>query len=200
MQSQGWSDFHRDLRGQIRCEALIVDVRGNRGGNTSQLVLEKLTRRVVGWDVVRNQKPESYPEETPRGPVITVADEQSCSDGDIITGVIKIMQVGPVVGTRTWGGVIGIDGYHKLIDGTRMTAPKFSFWFSGFGWGVENYGVDPDVEVHISPDDWAAGRDPQLDTAVTMALRQLETTPAAVPPTTANRPSRRRPQLPPRPA
>jgi tricorn protease len=199
MQSRGWSDFHRDLRGEMRCEALIVDVRGNRGGNTSQLVLEKLTRRVIGWDVVRNEKPESYPEETPRGPVITVADEQSCSDGDIITGVIKIMQVGPVVGTRTWGGVIGIDGYHKLIDGTQMTAPKFSFWFSGFGWGVENYGVDPDVEVHISPDDWAAGRDPQLDTAVTLALQQLETTPAALPPSTADRPSRRRPQLPPRP-
>ena len=200
MQSRGWSDFHRDLRGQMRCEALIVDVRGNRGGNTSQLVMEKLTRRIIGWDVVRNAKPESYPEEAPRGPVIAIADEQSCSDGDIITGAIKIMQIGPVIGTRTWGGVIGIAGAHKLVDGTRMTAPKFSFWFSGLGWGVENYGVDPDVEVQISPDDWAAGRDPQLEAAVTLALQRLETQPAAVPPSTADRPSRRRPPLPPRPA
>jgi tricorn protease len=198
MQSRGWSDFHRDLRGEMRCDALIVDVRGNRGGSTSQLVLEKLTRRIVGWDVVRNAKPESYPGEAPRGPVIAIADEQSCSDGDIITGVLKIMEIGPVVGTRTWGGVIGIAGFHKLIDGTRMTAPKYSFWFSGFGWGVENYGVDPDVEVDISPDDWAAGRDPQLETAVTLALQRLETQPAATPPSTADRPSRRRPLLPPR--
>ncbi|HET7013667.1 MAG TPA: S41 family peptidase [Streptosporangiaceae bacterium] len=198
MASRGWSDFHRDLRAEMNCEALVVDVRGNRGGNTSQLVLEKLTRRIIGWDVVRNAKPESYPGEAPRGPVIAIADEQSCSDGDIITGFIKIMEIGPVVGTRTWGGVIGIAGFHKLIDGTGMTVPKFSFWFSGLGWGVENYGVDPDIEVQISPDDWAAGRDPQLESAVTLALQRLETQPAAVPPSTADRPSRRRPQLPPR--
>jgi tricorn protease len=200
MASRGWSDFHRDLRGEMRCEALIVDVRGNRGGETSQLVLEKLTRRIIGWDVVRNAEPESYPQEAPRGPVIAIADEQSCSDGDIITGAIRIMQIGPVVGTRTWGGVIGIAGWHRLVDGTRITAPKYSFWFEDFGWGVENHGVDPDVEVQISPDDWAAGRDRQLETAVTLALQTLESQPAAVPPSTADRPSRRRPPLPPRSA
>jgi tricorn protease len=200
MQSRGWSDFHRDLRAEMLCEALIVDVRGNRGGNTSQLVMEKLTRRVIGWDVVRNAKPDSYPEESPRGPIVAIADEQSCSDGDVITGAIKIMQIGPVVGTRTWGGVIGIAGWHRLVDGTRITAPKYSFWFSELGWGVENYGVDPDVEVQITPDDWAAGRDRQLEEAVTLALQRLDSQPAVTPPNIADRPSRRRPALPPRSA
>jgi tricorn protease len=80
-----------------------------------------------------------------------------------------------------------------------MTEPKYAFWFSELGWGVENYGVDPDVEVLISPDDWAAGRDTQLETAVSMALTALEQRPAASPPSTSGRPSRVRPPLPPRP-
>ncbi|HWF82505.1 MAG TPA: PDZ domain-containing protein [Streptosporangiaceae bacterium] len=200
MQSRGWSDFHRDLRGELLNDGLIVDVRSNRGGHTSHLVVEKLARRIIGWDVARNAKPTSYPYEAPRGPVIAIADEQSASDGDIITGAIRSLGIGPVVGTRTWGGVIGIEGWHELVDGTRMTMPKFSFWFDRFGWGVENYGVDPDVEVFISPDDWAAGRDPQLETAVRLALEALAEKPAAQAPTTEQRPSRRRPQLPPRAA
>lgn len=198
MQSRGWSDFHRDLRGELLNEGLIVDVRSNRGGHTSQLVVEKLARRIIGWDVARNARPTSYPYEAPRGPVIAIADEQSASDGDIVTGAIRTLGIGPVVGTRTWGGVIGIEGWHELVDGTRMTMPKFSFWFDGFGWGVENYGVDPDIEVVISPDDWAAGRDAQLETAVRLALEALAQSPAARAPTTEQRPSRRRPPLPPR--
>jgi tricorn protease len=199
MQSQGWSDFHRDLRGELLNDGLIIDVRANRGGHTSQLVVEKLARRIIGWDVARNARPVSYPSEAPRGPVIAIADEQSASDGDIVTGAIRTLGIGPVVGTRTWGGVIGIDGWHELVDGTKMTMPKYSFWFERFGWGVENYGVDPDVEVFISPDDWAAGRDPQLETAVRLALEALADRPAAQAPSTAERPSRRRPPLPPRP-
>jgi len=200
MQSEGWSDFHRDLRSELQFEALIVDVRANRGGHTSQLVVEKLARRVIGWDMVRNARPMSYPEEAPRGPVVAIADEMSASDGDIVTGAIRTLGIGPVVGTRTWGGVIGIEGWHELVDGTKITMPKYSFWFEGFGWGVENYGVDPDVEVLMSPDDWAAGNDVQLETAVRMALEALVDHPAAAAPTTEERPSRRRPPLPPRPA
>jgi tricorn protease len=199
MQSRGWSDFHRDLRGELLNEGLIVDVRANRGGHTSQLVVEKLARRIIGWDVARNAKPVSYPYEAPRGPIIAIADEQSASDGDIVTGAIRTLGIGPVVGTRTWGGVIGIEGWHELVDGTSMTMPKYSFWFDRFGWGVENYGVDPDIEVFITPDDWAAGRDAQLETAVRLALEALEKSPAARAPTTEHRPSRRRPPLPPRP-
>jgi tricorn protease len=198
MQSPGWSDFNRDLRSEMRKEALILDVRANRGGHTSQLVVEKIARRVIGWDLGRNIRPTSYPEESPRGPVVAIADEQSASDGDIVTGAIRTLGIGPVVGTRTWGGVIGIDGYHELIDGTSITVPKYSMWFDRFGWGIENHGVDPDVEVLITPDDWTAGRDPQLETAVRLALEALAERPAAQPPSTADRPSRRRPPLPPR--
>ncbi|MEU8384640.1 S41 family peptidase, partial [Streptosporangium sp. NPDC048865] len=111
----------------------------------------------------------------------------------------KIHKLGPVVGTRTWGGVIGIEDSHRLVDGTRFTVPKYSFWFEGLGWGVENYGVDPDVEVDIAPGDWAEDRDPQIEEAVRLVLAALEERPAATPPDPATRPSRRRPALPPRP-
>ena len=200
MVSEGWSDFHRDLRGEMLREALIVDVRANAGGHTSQLVIEKLARRVIGWDLPRGRTPVSYPVDAPRGPVIAIADENAGSDGDIVTAAIRSLGIGTVVGTRTWGGVIGIEDWHELIDGTKITIPKYSFWFSQFGWGVENYGVDPDVEVVVSPDDWAAGTDAQLDRALELALQGLAERPAAAPPTTHGRPSRRRPPLPPRAA
>ena len=106
--------------------------------------------------------------------------------------------IGPVVGTRTWGGVIGFDNEHELIDGTQITVPRLAFWFEEYGWGVENHGIDPDVEVIMSPDDWAAERDTQLETAVRLALQALQQRPRVRPPDTRTRPSKRRPPLPPR--
>ena len=102
---------------------------GQRGGHTSQLVVEKLARRVIGWDVVRHRQPMTYPEDAPRGPIVALADEFSGSDGDIVTAAIKRLGLGPVVGTRTWGGVIGIDGRYGLVDGTHVTQPRYAFWF-----------------------------------------------------------------------
>jgi tricorn protease len=98
--------------------------------------------------------------------------------------------------------VIGIDGIpgHELVDGTHITVPRFAFWFDEYGWGVENYGVDPDVEVLNTPDDWAAGRDTQLETAVQLALETLDKQPPAAPPDPSTGPSKIRPPLPPRPA
>ena len=201
MMSEGWADLHRDLRGQMVSSALIVDVRGNRGGHTSQLVVEKLARRVIGWDAPRGLQPGTYPMDAPRGPVVALTDEYAGSDGDIVTAAIKIMQLGPVVGARTWGGVIGIDvPYHQLADGTEITVPRYATWLDGYGWDLENHGVDPDVEVILSPDDQAAGHDRQLETAVRLALEALEAAPAAAAPDTSSRPSRQRPALPPRPA
>jgi tricorn protease len=195
----GWADLHRDLRTELRFDGLILDVRGNRGGHTSQLVIEKLAREVIGWDVPRGMRPESYPMDARRGPMVALTDEWAGSDGDIVTAAIKLKHLGPVVGARTWGGVIGIEPGDELVDGTRMTVPKYPFWFEGLGWAVENYGVDPDVEVLISPDDWAAGRDSQLERAVSMALAALaERPPASPPPDKSGRPSRARPPLPPR--
>jgi tricorn protease len=200
MVSEGWADFHRDLRTEIRMDGLLVDVRGNRGGHTSELVVEKLGRRIIGWGLPRGMEPVSYPEEAPRGPMVALTDEQAGSDGDIVTAAIKILGLAPVVGARTWGGVIGIDDPHELVDGTLMTVPRYAYFLDGYGIGVENYGVDPDVEVLISPDDWAAGRDTQLETAVELALQALAEVPRTDPrDMLANRPSFRRPPLPPRP-
>jgi tricorn protease len=200
MVGEGWADFHRDLRTEMRFDALVMDVRGNGGGHISQLVVEKLARRVIGWDTVRGMRPVPYPEDARRGPVVMLADEYAGSDGDIVTAAIKLLGLGPVVGTRTWGGVIGIEGVpgYELVDGTHMTVPKYAFWFDEYGWGVENYGVDPDVEVLITPDDWAAGRDPQLEMAVRFALEALEKEPPSVPPGPSTGPSKARPPLPPR--
>jgi tricorn protease len=200
MMGEGWAHFHRDLRTEMRQDGLIIDARGNRGGHVSQLIVEKLARRVIAWEMPRSLLPETYPTDAPRGPLVALADEFAGSDGDIVTGAIRTLGLGPVVGTRTWGGVIGIDGMpgHLLVDGTHMTVPRYSFWFSQYGWGVENYGVDPDIEVFISPDDWAAGQDPQLETAIRIALEALAARPAVTPPDPSTRPSRARPPLPPR--
>ncbi|HEU5416650.1 MAG TPA: PDZ domain-containing protein [Streptosporangiaceae bacterium] len=201
MMGEGWADFSRDLRAEMTFEMLIVDARGNRGGHTSQLVVEKLARRVVAWEMPRNMRPVSYPVDAPRGPVVALADEFAGSDGDIVTRAIRTLGLGPVVGARTWGGVIGIDGWHELADGSQITVPRYAFWMEGAGWGVENHGVDPDVEVLITPDDWAAGRDPQLETAVRLATEALAARPPAAPPDmNGELPSKRRPALPPRTA
>ncbi|WP_255951677.1 S41 family peptidase [Streptomyces odontomachi] len=182
MQAPGWAQIHRDLRVEVAHDGLVVDVRENRGGHTSQLVVEKLARRIVGWDVPRGTRPYSYPEDAPRGPVVAVANEYSGSDGDIVNAAIKALGIGTVVGTRTWGGVIGIDSRFRLVDGTLVTQPKYAFWIEGYGWSIENHGVEPDVEVIVTPQDHTANRDPQLDEAIRIALAALEETPAKTPP------------------
>jgi len=200
MMGEGWAHLHRDLRAEMGRDALIVDVRGNRGGHTSQLIVEKLARRIIGWKIPRHLRPYSYPQEARRGPMVALTDEFAGSDGDIVTAAIKTLGLGPVIGARTWGGVVGIDGHgHGLVDGTRITIPRYASWFNDFGWSVENYGVDPDTEVLITPDDWAVGHDPQLEVAVDRALALLEENPRPELPDPSTGPAKRRPPLPPRP-
>jgi tricorn protease len=183
MASTGWAQLHRDLRHATRREGLIVDVRYNRGGHTSQLVLARISKRLVGWVTGRhNREVYSYPIAAPRGPVVLVANEYSGSDGDIINAASQAVGVGPVVGVRTWGGVVGIDGRFHLVDGTSITQPRYAFWLEGKEWGVENHGVDPDIEVVHSPADFFGENDPQLDRAIEEALARLEETPALGPP------------------
>jgi tricorn protease len=198
MTGEGWAQFHRDLRTEMARDLLILDVRYNRGGHVSELVVERLARRIIGWDLARGLRPETYPHDAPRGPVVAVANEFAGSDGDVITAAIRTLGLGPVVGTRTWGGVIGIGDGFELLDGTTITVPRYALHLGEYGWGVENHGVDPDVEVVITPEDWAADRDPQLETAVRLGLDALRSQPPVRPPDTADRPSRRRPPLPPR--
>ncbi|MGW1596423.1 S41 family peptidase [Streptomyces sp. NPDC002343] len=200
MGGSGWAQFNRDLRMEMSRPALIVDVRGNAGGHISELVVEKLTRTILGWDLTRDAQPVSYASNAPRGPVVALADEATSSDGDMITAAFKLLDLGPVVGQRTWGGVVGMTGRHRLGDGTVITVPMNAAWFDAYGWSVENHGVAPDVEVLRTPVDWAEGRYPVLGEAVRLALELLETHPAAVPPDYTGVPDRSRPKLPPRTA
>lgn len=91
------------------------------------------------------------------------------------------MKLGKLIGKRTWGGVIGIWPRHRLVDGSITTQPEFSFWFVDVGWGVENYGTDPDIEVEYAPQDWAQGIDPQLDKAIELIQAQMKEKPAKLP-------------------
>jgi tricorn protease len=199
MGARGYAEFHRSYLAEVEHEALIVDVRFNGGGHVSQLVLEKLARRRIGYDVSRWGEPEPYPADSPAGPLVALTNEHAGSDGDIFTHCFKLLGLGPVVGKRTWGGVIGISPRHALVDGSLTTQPEYAFWFSDVGWSVENYGTDPDVEVDIRPQDHVAGCDPQLDKAVELALAALrEYRPLSA--DLAQRPRLALPTLPPRPA
>jgi tricorn protease len=199
MMAMGWAQLHRDLHTEVAREAVVLDVRSNGGGHTSQLVVEKLARALTGWIVPRGKLPHPYPRDVRRGPLVTVTDENAGSDGDIVTAMIQERGLGPVVGTRSWGGVVGIGPATRLVDGSGVTQPRYAMWIVNRRWSVENYGVDPDVEVPMPPQAWAQGLDPQLDTAVKMALEALVQAPAATPPTTDDRPSTATPPLPPRP-
>ncbi|MGY5059076.1 S41 family peptidase [Streptomyces sp. 900105755] len=199
MGGSGWAQFNRDLRMEVSRPALIVDVRGNAGGHISELVVEQLSRTILGWDLTRNAQPVSYASNAPRGPIVALADEATSSDGDMITAAIKLLKLGPVVGQRTWGGVVGMTGRHRLGDGTVITVPMNAAWFEDYGWSVENHGVAPDLEVLRTPMDWAEGRHVEMDHAIQLALDLLTDHPAAVPPDYSEVPNRSRPKLPPRP-
>jgi len=181
MSSDGYSKFHRCYLAEYDYPALLVDVRWNGGGNVSSLLLEKLARRRIGYDFSRWGQPTPYPFESPRGPMVALTNEQAGSDGDIFCHSFKLMGLGPLIGMRTWGGVIGISHNHNLVDGTRTTQPEYAFWFKDVGWNVENYGTDPDIEVDIAPQDYVNDIDPQLERAIAEALRLIEEKPALEP-------------------
>jgi tricorn protease len=173
MVGHGYSEFHRAYLAESLREALIVDIRDNNGGFVSQLLLEKLGGRRIGYDLLRYAPLEPYPLHAPAGPMVCITNENAGSDGDIFSHCWKLMGLGPLVGTRTWGGVVGINIIRRLVDGAVTTQPQASFWFTDVGYAVENYGTDPDVVVDKAPQDWAAGADPQLDRALALVTRAL---------------------------
>ena len=197
MMSAGFAEFHRYFGTECDRDALIVDVRYNRGGHVSQLLLEKVARRRLGYDLTRWGQPEPYPVESPAGPVVALTNEHAGSDGDIFSHCFKLMRIGKLVGTRTWGGVIGIYPRHKLVDGSETTQPEYSFWFTDVGFAVENYGTDPEIEIDNAPQDGKTGRDRQLETALATALELADkATPSK--PEFGEHPVLRRSALPPR--
>ncbi|HLH63039.1 MAG TPA: PDZ domain-containing protein [Ktedonobacteraceae bacterium] len=181
MGANGYAEFHRSYLAEFDYPALLIDVRWNGGGNVSGLLLEKLARRRVAYSFRRWGQPTGYPYESPRGPMVALTNEHAGSDGDIFSHSFKLMGLGPLIGMRTWGGVIGISARHRLVDGTVTTQPEFAFWFKDVGWRVENYGTDPDIEVDIAPQDYARGLDPQLERAIAEALKRIEEVPVLEP-------------------
>ncbi|MBM6620965.1 PDZ domain-containing protein [Micrococcaceae bacterium RIT802] len=200
MMPLGWAQLFRDLDQEASRDALLIDVRRNRGGHTSQLVAEVISRKVTAWSVPRDMEPWTYPASATRGPVVILTDEWAGSDGDIITQVSKLRGIGPVVGMRTWGGVIGIDGLFDLADGTQVTQPRYATWFTGgVGWDVENRGVDPDIEVPFPPHAYLAGQDPQLEQGIAVLKEMLREIPTQLPPERTGYRSRKPGPLPSRP-
>ena len=198
MMPPGFAEFHRSFLVEHHLDGLIVDVRGNRGGNVSALLLQKLARRRIGYSFTRWGPPQPYPHESPAGPLVALTNEMAGSDGDIFSHAFKLMRLGPLVGKRTWGGVIGIRPRHRLADGTITTQPEFSHFFDDVGWRLENYGTDPDIEVDNAPHDYRDGRDRQLERAIEVALDLLKLHPPHRPQPT-DRPRLAPPRLGPRP-
>ncbi len=190
----GFAEFHRDVGVECELPGLVVDVRFNRGGHVSQLLLSKLAQRRVGWKVARWGPPYPYPSLSPAGPMVCVTNEMSGSDGDIFSHAWKRLGLGPLVGTRTWGGVVGISPRHLLVDRAMVTQPEYATWFDDVGYGLENHGAVPDVVVDVPPAAFGpvspraavpagAEDDPQLDHAVRWLLAELDRRPSpAVPP------------------
>lgn len=197
MGAAGYAEFHRGFLVETHRDGLIVDVRYNGGGHVSQLLLEKLNRRRLGYDVERWGAIKPYPDESVEGPMVAITNEHAGSDGDVFSHCFKLLGLGPLVGKRTWGGVVGVWPRHALVDGTLTTQPEFAFWFEDVGWSIENRGTQPDVEVDIRPQDYAANADPQLDRAISMALEQLAAKPPKRP-DFSQRPNLAPPKLPPR--
>jgi tricorn protease len=152
---------------QVDKQALIVDVRWNGGGFVSARILERMRRKVVAVFHARGGATATYPVRTVDGPFVVLTNEYAGSDGDIFPTVIQLDKLAPVIGMRSWGGVVGIRGDKPLVDGGMPTQPEFAFWDPKQHWGTENRGVIPDIEVQDLPQDLVRGVDTQLDRGLT---------------------------------
>ena len=162
MGSNGIREFIKWYYPQIRKEGLIIDVRGNGGGNVSQMLIERLRRELLSLDYSRNSEyPSPYPYTVFHGHDVCVLNETSASDGDIFPAMFKEAGLGPLIGKRSWGGVIGITGRGPLVDGGTVYVSEFGFVDTNGEWAIENYGVDPDIVVENDPKSVIEGRDPQ---------------------------------------
>lgn len=173
---EGFAEFYRSYNQEHDYEGLVIDVRYNGGGHVSQHLLKVLAQKVLGFDETRYQGLIKYPAYA-SGALVAISNEFSGSDGDIFPHSFKLMKLGKLVGKRTWGGVIGINGQYDLRDNSYITQPEYSYWFKDNEWKVENHGVDPDIEVDITPENYRDGVDPQLDTALKEVLADLKKKP-----------------------
>jgi tricorn protease len=179
----GLNEFAKYFYPQTNKEAMIVDVRSNGGGNVSPMIIERLRRELVLVDIARNGTPQTNPGAMIVGPKVLLADEFSASDGDLVTWRFKTHKIGPVIGKRTWGGVVGISGTLPFLDGGVLNKPEFSRYdVAGKSWAIEGVGVEPDIFVDNDPAKEYAGEDQQLDKAIAVILEQLKKQPGTLAP------------------
>ncbi len=183
MGQSGLNEFTKHYFPQIRKKGLIVDVRGNGGGFVSPLVIERLRRALVMIEMARNSAPQTDPSQTFTGPMVTLIDEFSASDGDIFPFRFKSLGLGKLIGKRTWGGVVGIRNPLPLTDGGNLFKPEFApYSKEGKGWIIEGHGVDPDIVVDNDPAKEFRGEDQQLDRGIQEIQDELKTKRYDLPP------------------
>jgi len=183
MGGDGLNEFVRQYYPQIRKQGLIVDARNNGGGFVSELIIERLRRVLAGLGNARNTEAiGTYPSQVFYGPMVCLINHYSASDGDIFPYFFKKYGLGPLIGTRTWGGVVGIRGYSPLVDGGYVTRPEFAAYGLEGRWEMEGYGVDPDIEVDQRDDLVMQGKDPQLEKGIAVLMEQIGKSPKVLPP------------------
>ena len=172
----GYQDFNRYYFSQVNKQGVIIDERFNHGGDLANYVINQLQQPLLNFWIAR----EGHTVVAPAaifGPKVMIANHFAGSGGDYLPYVFKQQHVGTLVGTRTWGGLVGIGNYPSLMDGTHVTAPEEAIYFPNGRWDVENHGVTPNVQVRMNPMLWREGKDPQLQAAVAIALRELKAHP-----------------------
>jgi tricorn protease len=179
--ANGQNELVRQWRGQITQEGLIVDERFNSGGQIPDRFVEVLNRPLQNYWAVRDGMDWTWPPVAHFGPKAMLINGWSGSGGDCFPYYFKKARLGPLIGTRTWGGLIGMTGTPPLIDGGNVTVPTFGIYNTKGEWIIEGYGVDPDIEVVDDPARMAQGEDPQLERAVKEILRSLKKNPPETP-------------------
>lgn len=177
----GYDYFKRYFYPQAHKDAVIVDERYNGGGQIADYYIDILRRPFISYWAMRYGDDFKTPAAAIQGPKVLIADEMAGSGGDLFPWMWRKYGLGPIVGKRTWGGLVGTLGFPVLMDGGAISAPNLAIWTAEDGWVVENEGVPPDIEVEQTPADVIAGRDPQLDRAIKVALDELQKKPAANP-------------------
>ena len=176
MDRNGLNEFVKHFYPQLRKKALIIDVRGNGGGNVSPMIIERLQREAVMLDMARNTAPGTDPGALIYGPKVCLMDEFSASDGDIFPYRFKQLGLGKLIGKRSWGGVVGIRGSLPLVDGGYLYKPEFApYSLDGSEWVIEGVGVEPDIVVDNDPAKEYEGIDQQLNKAIEVVLEELKT-------------------------
>jgi tricorn protease len=170
----GYTSFNRYFFSQVGKEAVIIDERFNEGGQLADYIIDYLKRPIMSRVVTREGHDWSSPSEAIYGPKVMIINEMSGSGGDALPWYFRKAGLGPLIGTRTWGGLVGIGGYPELLDGGRVTAPRAALYGLNGEWEVENHGVAPDYEVDLDPAAYRQGHDAQLDKAIDVVMQQLK--------------------------